>query len=131
MALFKNFAIHESISLQFRAEAFNVFNHTQWARTLNASTTGSGAVANNTATCQEGPTTQLVTRHASEMVSCNLTRRTILEFSSLVSSCCSSGGNFGIAVRGVLVLGSEDALVSTDTTAWRLELRERLYPSGS
>ena len=31
MALFKNFPIHESISMQFRAEGFNIFNHTQWS----------------------------------------------------------------------------------------------------
>jgi hypothetical protein len=30
MALFKNIPIHESISMQFRAEGFNIFNHTQW-----------------------------------------------------------------------------------------------------
>jgi hypothetical protein len=30
MGLFKNFPIHESVSMQFRAEAFNIFNHTQW-----------------------------------------------------------------------------------------------------
>lgn len=30
MALFKHFAIRESIAFEFRAEAFNVFNHTQW-----------------------------------------------------------------------------------------------------
>jgi hypothetical protein len=30
MALFKRFAIKESVAFEFRAEAFNVFNHTQW-----------------------------------------------------------------------------------------------------
>jgi hypothetical protein len=31
MGLFKNFAIRESMHFEFRAEAFNVFNHTQWS----------------------------------------------------------------------------------------------------
>ena len=31
MALFKRFAIRESMAFEFRAEAFNLFNHTQWA----------------------------------------------------------------------------------------------------
>jgi Carboxypeptidase regulatory-like domain/TonB-dependent Receptor Plug Domain len=31
MGLFKNFAIHEAMHFEFRAEAFNVFNHTQWS----------------------------------------------------------------------------------------------------
>ena len=31
MALFKRFAIDERIGFEFRAEAFNIFNHTQWA----------------------------------------------------------------------------------------------------
>jgi hypothetical protein len=31
MGLFKNFAIRESMHFEFRTEAFNVFNHTQWS----------------------------------------------------------------------------------------------------
>jgi hypothetical protein len=30
MALFKSFAVTESKHFEFRAEAFNVFNHTEW-----------------------------------------------------------------------------------------------------
>jgi hypothetical protein len=55
MALFKNIPIHESVSLQFRAEGFNIFNHTQWAsNNSTASTTGSGGVAYNSLTCFGG-----------------------------------------------------------------------------
>jgi carboxypeptidase family protein len=55
MALFKNIPIHESISLQFRAEGFNIFNHTQWAsNNSTASTTGSGGDAYNSLTCFGG-----------------------------------------------------------------------------
>ena len=31
MALFKHFVIHEQVGLEFRAEAFNIWNHTEWA----------------------------------------------------------------------------------------------------
>jgi Carboxypeptidase regulatory-like domain/TonB-dependent Receptor Plug Domain len=31
MGLFKNFAVHEGMHFEFRTEAFNVFNHTQWS----------------------------------------------------------------------------------------------------
>jgi hypothetical protein len=56
MAMFKNFPIHESISMQFRVEAFNIFNHTQWAsNNATASTTGSGGDAYNTISCYGGP----------------------------------------------------------------------------
>jgi Carboxypeptidase regulatory-like domain len=55
MALFKNIPIHESFSMQFRAEGFNIFNHTQW-NTSNpgAGTTGGGGDANSTITCVGG-----------------------------------------------------------------------------
>jgi hypothetical protein len=31
MGLFKSFAVHEDMHFEFRAEGFNVFNHTQWS----------------------------------------------------------------------------------------------------
>jgi hypothetical protein len=31
MGLFKSFTVHEEMHFEFRAEAFNVFNHTQWS----------------------------------------------------------------------------------------------------
>jgi hypothetical protein len=45
MALFKHFAIKERLSFEFRAEAFNVFNHTQWGYIGG----GGGSAANNSA----------------------------------------------------------------------------------
>lgn len=47
MGLFKHFAITESKGFEFRAEAFNVFNHTQWSG-VNASASCFGG-ANNSA----------------------------------------------------------------------------------
>ncbi len=38
MGLFKKFAIRESTYFEFRAEAFNIFNHTQWSNLGNTST---------------------------------------------------------------------------------------------
>ena len=35
MSLAKNFKFNESTGFQFRAEAFNVFNHTQWSGVSN------------------------------------------------------------------------------------------------
>jgi Carboxypeptidase regulatory-like domain len=50
MALFKHFAVNERMSFEFRAEAFNVFNHVEWLPIAGDS--GSAAsnygVANNT-----------------------------------------------------------------------------------
>ena len=43
MALFKHFAIKESMSIEFRAEAFNVFNHVEWGYIGGAG----GSAANN------------------------------------------------------------------------------------
>ncbi len=59
MALFKHFAIKESMNVEFRAEAFNVFNHVEWGyigggggSAANNSAVTSGA---NTLTCYGGP----------------------------------------------------------------------------
>jgi hypothetical protein len=38
MGLFKRFALTEARQFEFRAEAFNVFNHTQWTPLGNTST---------------------------------------------------------------------------------------------
>jgi hypothetical protein len=40
MALFKRFPIKERLNFEFRAEAFNVFNHTQWSGVDNDITSG-------------------------------------------------------------------------------------------
>jgi len=48
MALFKHFAIRESLAFEFRAEAYNVFNHTEWGALAGGG--GSGANVVNSAT---------------------------------------------------------------------------------
>jgi hypothetical protein len=44
MALFKHFAIHESIAFEIRGEAFNIFNHTQWQPIDGSNGTGNGSM---------------------------------------------------------------------------------------
>jgi hypothetical protein len=53
MAIIKNFALKESYSLQFRAEAFNIFNHTQF-RIYDPSNIGN--TGNNAITCYDANT---------------------------------------------------------------------------
>ncbi len=48
MALFKNVAISNDKAFEFRAEAFNVFNHTQWAG-INSGMTCYGGPSNSAA----------------------------------------------------------------------------------
>jgi hypothetical protein len=48
MGLFKNFAIHEDMHFEFRAEAFNIFNHTQWSGVDNSSCYGADNCAAST-----------------------------------------------------------------------------------
>jgi hypothetical protein len=52
LALLKHFKIHESGQLEFRAEAFNVFNHTQF-RIYDPDNPGS--TGNNVVSCYAGP----------------------------------------------------------------------------
>ena len=51
MGLFKHFAIKEQMGIEFRAEAFNIFNHTQWLP-LGGIPNSSG---NNSTSCFDGP----------------------------------------------------------------------------
>ena len=59
MALFKHFPIKESIGIEFRAEAFNIFNHTQWAwlggGTGSAASNSAFSSPTNSADCYGGP----------------------------------------------------------------------------
>jgi hypothetical protein len=47
MALYKHFPIHESIAAEFRAEAFNVFNHTEWGSIAGDSGSAAGGGSQN------------------------------------------------------------------------------------
>ena len=44
MSIFKRFVIHESMAFEFRAEAFNIFNHTQFGAISGDSGSGANAV---------------------------------------------------------------------------------------
>jgi Carboxypeptidase regulatory-like domain/TonB-dependent Receptor Plug Domain len=48
MGLFKNFAIREAMHFEFRAEAFNVFNHTQWSGIDNSACYGAANCSGST-----------------------------------------------------------------------------------
>jgi hypothetical protein len=57
MALFKHFAVTESKAFEFRVEAFNVFNHTQWfylAGDTGSASSNAGAGSSNTLNCYGG-----------------------------------------------------------------------------
>lgn len=58
MGLFKHFSITERTRLEFRAEAFNVFNHTQWMPISGANAAGNSSggysFGNASATCFAG-----------------------------------------------------------------------------
>jgi hypothetical protein len=59
MAMFKHFALKESKAFEFRAEAFNVFNHTEFAPIAgdagSATYNGGPASLTNMASCYAGP----------------------------------------------------------------------------
>jgi hypothetical protein len=52
MALFKHFTIKESVGFEFRAEAFNIFNHTEWSAIAGAA--GSAGGSGNNVTTSPG-----------------------------------------------------------------------------
>ncbi|WP_317891731.1 TonB-dependent receptor [Acidicapsa acidisoli] len=58
MGLFKNFAVRDTMHFEFRAEAFNIFNHTQWSAINANSCYGAENCSNNaflTATSAHNP----------------------------------------------------------------------------
>jgi len=66
MAMFKHFVIKESIAFEFRVEAFNVFNHTQWGY-INGDGGSAGSNSANlnsgTQVCCGGSFLQILTAH--------------------------------------------------------------------
>ena len=56
MALFKHFTIKESTAVEFRAEAFNVFNHTEWAPIAGQAGAGANINGSGTNTFSSPPT---------------------------------------------------------------------------
>ena len=48
MGLFKQIPVHEDMHFEFRAEAFNVFNHTQWSAVNNTACYGEAACSTST-----------------------------------------------------------------------------------
>ncbi len=48
MGLFKSFAVHEDMHFEFRAEGFNIFNHTQWSGIDNSACYGTAACSSST-----------------------------------------------------------------------------------
>jgi hypothetical protein len=48
MGLFKQFPVKDAIHFEFRAEAFNVFNHTQWSAINNSACYGDAACSTST-----------------------------------------------------------------------------------
>jgi hypothetical protein len=57
MAIFKHFDIKERLALEFRAEAFNIFNHTQWLPIAGdaGSAAGNNSSGTNSFSCYGGP----------------------------------------------------------------------------
>jgi hypothetical protein len=57
MALFKHFSLTERVALEFRAEAFNVFNHTQWLPIAGDSGSAASNLGETNNTFSTDPTT--------------------------------------------------------------------------
>jgi len=57
MAVFKHFPIKESVAIEFRAEAFNIFNHVEWGPLAGdqGGAAGSGGFSSGTGTFAPGP----------------------------------------------------------------------------